>query len=75
MKKHPLVRELQPLARPAIRRNNAVTALWDRFATAVTNSEFVTVAIFSAIGFLITLNAMIYFPNLGAIVEQYNILP
>ena len=73
MTQQPIVRELQPLA-PTTRRRNAAEAAWDRLAATLADPDFMAVAIFSAIGFLITLNLMIYFPNLGALVQQYNTL-
>jgi len=36
------------------------------------NPEFLAVAAFSVIGILVTLNVMLHFPELGALITQYN---
>jgi len=73
MKRQPVIRELQPLT-PTTRRRNAAEAAWGRLAATLADPDFMAVVIFSAIGFLITLNLIIYFPNLGALIQEYNAL-
>jgi hypothetical protein len=44
----------------------------DRLVTAVSDPDLVTVAAFSAIGLLTAINLILRFPDVGAIIEQYN---
>jgi len=45
---------------------------WQRLYVTVTDPDLLTVVAFCLIGFLLTLNVMLRFPDLGAIIEQYN---
>ena len=45
---------------------------WQQFLTAVTNPDLHLVLALSLIGLLLTLNIMFRFPDLGAIIAQYN---
>jgi hypothetical protein len=47
------------------------SALWS-WLVAARDSEITAVAIFCAIGLLVTLNLILRFPDLGAIIAQYN---
>jgi hypothetical protein len=40
--------------------------------TTITDPDLVTVTALSVIGLLIALNLMLRFPDVGAIIEQYN---
>jgi hypothetical protein len=44
----------------------------DWFIELVDNPDLQATAAFCIIGLLITLNLMLFFPNLGALVTQYN---
>ena len=63
----PTIRELQPLRKPAGRR--AGPTAWYQ------NPDLIAVAIFSAIGFLVSLNVMLRFPDFAAALAQFAILP
>jgi hypothetical protein len=47
------------------------SASWSRLVAA-RDSDLTAVAIFCAIGLLATLNLILRFPDLGAIIAQYN---
>jgi hypothetical protein len=47
------------------------SALWSSLVAA-RDSGLTAVAIFCAIGLLVTLNLILRFPDLGAIIAQYN---
>lgn len=49
-----------------------VPRAWSRFKDFVTRGDFQLVLAFSLIGLLITLNLMFRFPDLGAVIAQYN---
>jgi acyl-CoA synthetase (AMP-forming)/AMP-acid ligase II len=53
------------------------TAGWtrNRKLVAITNRNLIGVAFFIIISCLIAINVMLCFPNLGLIVQQYNIFP
>ena len=74
MKRQPVVRELQPLT-PTTRRRNAAEAGWDRLAATFADPDFMAVAIFSAIGLLLTLNVIMHFPDFGAMVQPIDLFP
>jgi hypothetical protein len=48
------------------------TTVWHRIIAAITNPDFQAVLAFCLIGFLLALNLMMRFPDLGAVIEQYN---
>jgi hypothetical protein len=66
-KQQPKVRELQVL--PEARSANES---WQRFYAALTDSELQVVAAFCLIGLLLTLNLIFRFPDMGAVIAQYN---
>jgi len=57
-------RNLQPLPRLRYVVQPAVTVR-SRFVDAITNPDFVAIAIFCAIGLLATVNLMLRIPNIG----------
>jgi len=61
----PVTRELRPLERPADRQVKSEPTAWQQFVSGITNSEFVLVAAFCAIGLLIALNLVLHFPDVG----------
>jgi hypothetical protein len=62
--------ELQPPTKP--RRLRSPETSWDRFITAINNPQFLVIVAFCALGLLISLIFMLRFPELGAVIEQYN---
>ena len=73
--KHLFTRELEPTAKPETRRFKMLQMTWDRIAAATTNQDLIAVMLFSAIGLLIALNFILRFPDVGLLVEQYNVFP
>jgi hypothetical protein len=79
MNTQPRVRKLQALAKakskyvhPAEKPRQPAEKPWQRILIAVTNPDLQAVVAFSLIGLLLTLNVMFRFPDLGAIIAQYN---
>jgi hypothetical protein len=68
----PVIRKLQPLANPHDRQVELVETQWTRFVAAATNPDLLAVVAFCVIGFLLAFNLMLRFPDLGAVIEQYN---
>jgi hypothetical protein len=68
----PTRRELQPLTRPGNRRIKSAETVWHRFVATITNPDLLTIIAICAIGLLITINVILRFPDLGALIERYN---
>jgi hypothetical protein len=66
-KRQPKVRELQVL--PEARSANDS---WQRLYAALTDHDVQIVAAFCLIGLLLTLNLIFRFPDMGAVIAQYN---
>jgi len=75
MKRHPAVRQLQSFPKYPISRGDATEGARDRLSKLFADPDFIAVAAFSAIGFLIALNAIIYFPAFSAIIQQSAAFP
>jgi hypothetical protein len=71
----PTVRELQPLVKGADRRPQTASSPWQRLVATVTSPDLIVVAIFCAIGFLVTVNVVLRFPDFAASVEQLEQFP
>ena len=66
----PVSRKLQPLTKP--RPLQPPETSWDRFIAAINDPKLLVIVAICALGLLITLNFMLRFPELGAVIEQYN---
>jgi hypothetical protein len=64
------IRESQPLSKPE--HNHADHADKERSQGSITGSSFVTVVALSLIGLLIFLIVISLFPDLGAVIAEYN---
>jgi hypothetical protein len=53
-------------------RAKKTTSSWSRVAAAVKDPSLIAIVSFCAIGLLITLNLLLRFPDLGALIAQYN---
>jgi uncharacterized membrane protein YdfJ with MMPL/SSD domain len=62
----------QWLFKPANRRTQGTETEWSRFVTAIANPDLHAVVALCLIGFLLALNLILRFPELGAVIEQYN---
>ena len=72
MNKQPKVRKLQEMANARSKYVHPAEERWQRILTVVTNPDLQLVVAFSLIGLLLTLNVMFRFPDLGALIAQYN---
>jgi len=72
MKNRARTREFQPLPKTNSRHVHGMNESWQRLYATVTDPDLLTVVAFCLIGLLLTLNVMLRFPDLGAIIEQYN---
>jgi hypothetical protein len=72
MKQLPLRHEPRSLVKAANPHTGALAIAWDRLVTTITDPDLATVTALSVIGLLIALNLMLRFPDVGAIIEQYN---
>lgn len=72
MKNRPRTRELQAPPRAKSRHVHAANELWQRLYATVTDPDLQAIVAFCLIGLLLTLNVMLRFPDLGAIIEQCN---
>jgi uncharacterized membrane protein YdfJ with MMPL/SSD domain len=63
---------LQRLTKLANRRTRRTETEWSRLVTVIANPDLQAVVAFYLIGFLLTLNLILRFPDFGAIIEQFN---
>ena len=63
---------LQRLIRPADRRTRRTETEWSRLVTVIADPDLHAVIAYCLMGLLLTLNLILRFPDLGAIIEQYN---
>jgi hypothetical protein len=67
----PVSRGLQPLTKS--RSSRSVQTPWSRFIAAINGPDFLIVAALSLLGLLLTLNFMFRNPDVGALIQQYNL--
>lgn len=72
MRHPPIIRELQPLAKPKVRDVEATERWWRGFNAAIANPDLLAVIAFCLIGLLLALNLIVRFPDFGAVIDQYN---
>ena len=72
MTRLPVRSESQSLVKPVNPHASAFEIAWDRLVMTITDPDLITVVAFSAIGLLIAINLILRFPDVGAIIEQYN---
>ena len=68
----PLRRELPTQGNPAGRRIEAWETLDHRLVATLTDPDLITVVTFCVLGLLVAFNVILRFPDLGALIEQYN---
>jgi hypothetical protein len=73
MNKRPDSRERQSVAKAKVGYVDAEDGSWQQFIAGVANPELHTVVAFSLIGFLVALNLILRFPDMGAVIAQYNL--
>lgn len=67
----PVSRDLQPL--PQSRPSQTTPTPWSRFAKAFSTSDFPVIVAISLAGLLLMLNFMMRYPDVGAVIQQYNL--
>jgi hypothetical protein len=72
MSQSPVVRKLQPLEKSKGRHADETPSQWPQLFAIFTNPDLPTIIAFCLLGLLLTLNLMLRFPDLGALIEQYN---
>jgi hypothetical protein len=72
MTDRPITRQPQIGTEPITPKLGSRFRLLDRFMDPGTRQELQLVVAFSLIGLLTVLNLMLLFPNLGALIAQYN---
>jgi hypothetical protein len=72
MSESPVIRKLQPLEKSKARHGNVAPSRWPEFFAIFANPDLSMIVAFCLIGLLLTLNVILRFPDLGAVIEQYN---
>ncbi|MGA8322303.1 MAG: hypothetical protein WBE48_04140 [Xanthobacteraceae bacterium] len=68
----PEARHSPPPTKSTSRPASVVKAAWHRAVAAIMTPDLSAVVAFCLIGFLLTLNLILRFPDLSAVIEQYN---
>lgn len=72
----PMRGELQPIStRDYAEQSSSSDNAWSRIAAIVFKSDLQAVAIFCAIGLLLTINVMVYFPDFGLQLAELSVFP
>ncbi len=66
----PVSRELQRLPQPGTPRSTSTA--WSRFVAAFNSSDFPIIVALCLAGLLLTLNFMFRHPDIGELIQQYN---
>ena len=66
----PVSRELQRLPQPGTRQSTSTP--WYRFVAAFNSSDLPIIAALCLAGLLLTLNVMFRYPDVGDLIQQYN---
>jgi hypothetical protein len=72
MSQSPVVRKLQTLEKSKGHNVNEAPGQWRKFLALFSNSDLPMIIAFCLLGLLLTLSLMLRFPDLGAVIEQYN---
>jgi hypothetical protein len=72
MNKQPRSREFQSLAKTNDQHVNATDGPWHWLASAITDPDLLAILAFCLIGLLLMFNLTLLFPDLGALIAQYN---
>jgi hypothetical protein len=67
----PVSRDLQPL--PQSRPSQTTATAWNRFTKTFGTSDFPIIVAICLAGLLLTLNFMKQYPDVGEIIQQYNL--
>ncbi|MGD0147697.1 MAG: hypothetical protein ABSB77_03845 [Xanthobacteraceae bacterium] len=72
MSQSPVIRKLQPLEKSKGRHVDETPTQWSQLFAIFTNPDLPMIIVFCLLGLLLTLNLILRFPDLGALIEQYN---
>jgi hypothetical protein len=73
MRDFPVTREPQLRTKPTGRLVNAEGTVRTKIAALVADPDLVPIVAFCAVGLLMALNMMLWFPNIGAVIAQSNL--
>ena len=62
---------IQLLTKPESHRTQRADTVWSQLVAAIIDPDLHAVVAFCLIGILLTLNLILRFPDLGAVIEQY----
>jgi hypothetical protein len=72
MSQSPVIRKLQTLKKSKGHNVNEAPARWSEFLAIFSNPDLPMIVVFCLLGLLLTLTLILRFPDLGAVIEQYN---
>jgi hypothetical protein len=72
MSQSPVIRELQTLEKSKGQNVNEAPSRWSEFLAIFTSPELPMIIAFCLLGLLLTFSLILRFPDLGAVIEQYN---
>ncbi len=72
MSQSPVIRKLQTLEKSKGRHVDEAPSRWPEFLAIFSNSNLPMIIAFCLLGLLLTLSFILRFPDLGALIEQYN---
>ena len=68
----PEPRDVPPPVASRGRAAKATKSRWNQLIAAMTDAELTGIVMLCAIALLITINLILRFPNVGAVIEQYD---
>ena len=72
MSQSPVIRKLQTLEKSKGQNVHDAPSRWSEFLAIFSNSNLPMVIVFCLLGLLLSLSFILRFPDLGALIEQYN---
>ena len=72
MSQSPVIRKLQTLEKPKGRNVNEAPSRWREFVAVFTNPDLPMIVVICLLGLLLTFSLILRYPDLGALIEQYN---
>ena len=72
MSQSPVIRKLQTLEESKGHNVDEAPSRWPAFLAIFSNPDLPTIVAFCLLGLLLTLSFILRFPDLGAVIEQYN---
>ena len=72
MSQSPVIRQLQTLEKSKGHNVNEAPNRWSEFLAIFSNPELPMIVAFCLLGLLLTFSLILRYPDLGAVIEQYN---